>query len=143
MLADGLQPTANERVGGRDTTKNAKAAINKVRDRTTNTAQLVLFVLMDHKIQRDNIILFYFCKFVDVAHSVLFKGLKCVEAVRDYYCDMCHYNTKYIKTIITALHPFAKLEALEKVGFDVNFHTTSTNGLELGAIQGSQLKPAY
>ena len=61
---------------------------------------------------------------MDVAHSVLCKELKSVEAVRDYYCGMYHYNTKYIKTISTALHPFANFEALEKVGFDVNFHTT-------------------
>ena len=41
IISEGLAPTAQDR-SGRDTTKNAKATINKVRDRTTNTAQLVL-----------------------------------------------------------------------------------------------------
>ena len=130
MITEGLQPTANER-SGRDTTKNAKAAVNKARDRSTNTAQLVLFVLMDQKIQRDNSILFYLCKIVDHAHSVLCKELKSVEKVREYYVQMCFYNTKYIRTVSTALFPFTHFEALQKIGFDCEFHHSSLQGLTL------------
>ena len=129
LMSQGIQPTPQSNSGGKST-KAAKQSISKVRDRSTNSAQLCLFILLDAKIQRDNATLIYVASRVDKAHSTLCRDLKSAAQVRDFYIWSALTKSYYLKTVWSLLFAFDDFDSLRKVGFDVDFHTATLQHMD-------------
>ena len=80
---------------------------------------------MDAKIHRDRATLIYVASKVDTAHSALCKDLKSVKEVRGFYASFCLSRSYYLTTVWSLLLVFDDFDSLRKVGFDVDFHTST------------------
>ena len=117
LMADGLMPTSADSAG--QSTKAVKKSMNAVRDRSTNTAQLVLFILLDPKVRRDNAILQFVSRKVDLAHAQLCRDLKSCEEVTAYNIGQAEESTDFLATLSKLLDPFENFDGLKAVGFNI------------------------
>ena len=127
LMAHGLMPTSADSAG--QSTKAVKKNMNAVRDRSTNTAQLVLFILLDPKVRRDNAMLHVVPQEVDVAHAQLCRDLKSCEEVAAYNIGQAEESTDSLATLNKLLDPFENVDGLKAVGFNIEFHSESLAGV--------------
>ena len=120
-MADGLMPTSADSAG--QSTKAVKKSMNAVRDRSTNTAQLVLFILLDPKVKRDCAIIHYVSQKVDEAHAGLCRDLKSCEEVQEFNIEQAEQATDYLATLSKLLDPFVNFDGLKAVGFNTDVHS--------------------
>ena len=127
LMSEGLRPTSADAAG--QSTKAVKKQTNAIRDRSTNTAQLVLFILVDNKVHRDVSILHYVSKQVDLGHAWMCRELRNCEAVAKFNIGQAEQNTEYLTLVGGLLQPFEHLEALEVAGFNTDFHSATLAGV--------------
>ena len=127
LMAHGLMPTSADSAG--QSTKAVKKSMNAVRDRSTNTAQLVLFILLDPKVRRDTAILQFVSHKVDLAHAQLCRDLKSCEEVAAYNIGQAEESIDFLATLSKLLDPFENFDGLKAAGFNIEFHPESLAGV--------------
>ena len=94
LMCEGLRPTAADAAG--QSTKAVKKATSAVRDRSTNTAQHVLFNLLDSKVKRDVAILHYVSSKVDLGHALMCSDLRNCEEVVKFNIGQAEQTTGHL-----------------------------------------------
>lgn len=117
VLGGELTPAVQAASSSRETTKSSKREVSKIRDRSKNTAQLTLFVLLDTKIKRDVGILHYCVRPVRHAQNILAKRLKSLDEVCAYYQEMAQRNSSFLGSVDVLLRPFSRFDDLGQIGF--------------------------
>ena len=126
-MCEGLRPTSADAAG--QSTKAVKKATSAVRDRSTYTAQLVLFKSLDSKAKRNVVILHYVSSKVDLGRALMCRDLKTCEEVAKINVGQTEQNIRYLSLVGELLAPFQHVDALKVVGFNTDFHYGSLEGV--------------
>lgn len=108
----------------KQTTKQSRAEVSKIRDRSNNSARLSLFIHMDPKVQRDVGLLTYVLKPVRHYQAKLCASLKSLDASLSCYTNIASMADDFMQILGSMLKPFSKLDDLRRIGFTTDIHSS-------------------